>query len=214
MNKELALHQITFGYQGNILCEPISFTVKSSDMIWLKGNNGIGKTTLARCCLGIHPLLSGSLTIDGVAIKDIPLFEVGQKIGYLFQQPALQLFAMTVWDELTLFSHQRSNQKEIHQKALQLCEQFQINHLLDQHPQLLSRGEQQRVALAVCLMQDPPYLILDEPTTALDESLKKDLLTWLGSLRNKGIIIISHDPMIEHLPITQHIHLKKWGEKL
>ncbi len=200
----LSIQDISYGYD-QILVETLSFDLKQGEIIWLQGENGSGKTTLAKCIMGIHPLLKGDILLHNQSIKKFSSARISQSIGYLFQQPSLQLFANTVWEECTYFSSFFEHQDEMIERAKEYLALFELNDVLDQHPQLISRGQQQRLALIISLLLDPPFLIFDEPTTALDDDLKHTFLHLILKLKNKGILIISHDEIIEQLPISQKV---------
>lgn len=200
----LSIQDISYGYD-QILVETLSFDLKQGEIIWLQGENGSGKTTLAKCIMGIHPLLKGDILLHNQSIKRLSSAKISQSIGYLFQQPSLQLFANTVWEECTYFSSFFEHQDEMIERAKDYLTLFELNDVLDQHPQLISRGQQQRLALIISLLLDPPFLIFDEPTTALDDDLKHTFLHLILKLKNKGILIISHDEIIEQLPISQKV---------
>ncbi len=200
----LSIQDISYGYD-QILVETLSFDLKQGEIIWLQGENGSGKTTLAKCIMGIHPLLKGDILLHNQSIKKFSSARISQSIGYLFQQPSLQLFANTVWEECTYFSSFFEHQDEMIERAKEYLALFELNDVLDQHPQLISRGQQQRLALIISLLLDPPFLIFDEPTTALDNDLKHTFLHLISRLKNKGILIISHDEIIEQLPINQKV---------
>lgn len=200
----LSIQNISYGYD-QILVEALSFDLKQGEIIWLQGENGSGKTTLAKCIMGIHPLLKGDILLHNQSIKKFSSARISQSIGYLFQQPSLQLFANTVWEECTYFSSFFEHQDEMIERAKEYLALFELNDVLDQHPQLISRGQQQRLALIISLLLDPPFLIFDEPTTALDDDLKHTFLHLILKLKNKGILIISHDEIIEQLPISQKV---------
>lgn len=200
----LSIQDISYGYD-QILVEALSFDLKQGEIIWLQGENGSGKTTLAKCIMGIHPLLKGDILLHNQSIKKFSSARISQSIGYLFQQPSLQLFANTVWEECTYFSSFFEHQDEMIERAKEYLALFELNDVLDQHPQLISRGQQQRLALIISLLLDPPFLIFDEPTTALDDDLKHTFLHLILKLKNKGILIISHDEIIEQLPISQKV---------
>lgn len=200
----LSIQNISYGYD-QILVEALSFDLKQGEIIWLQGENGSGKTTLAKCIMGIHSLLKGDILLHNQSIKKLSSAKISQSIGYLFQQPSLQLFANTVWEECTYFSSFFEHQDEMIERAKEYLALFELNDVLDQHPQLISRGQQQRLALIISLLLDPPFLIFDEPTTALDDDLKHTFLHLILKLKNKGILIISHDEIIEQLPISQKV---------
>src|SRR5690606_12458880 len=128
--------------------------------------------------------------------REMPLSEIGSKIGYLFQNPEKQFFTNTVYDELSFVLKIKGYDDEyIKDKVEKKLKLFQLKGLEKSSPFLLSQGEKQRLAIAAILINEPQYLILDEPTTGLDNRRKEILLKILTKLKNRGIgmTIISHD---------------------
>ena len=128
--------------------------------------------------------------------KGFELSEVGATIGYLFQEPERQLFAPTVWEEVSFVMEIKGVPKEtIDIEVGRILKQFHLSELGEASPFLLSRGEKQRLALAAIMVNNPSFFILDEPTTGLDMERKDVLSGILNSLleRGTGMIIISHD---------------------
>ena len=162
----------------------------------ITGPNGSGKTTLGKLMTGILIPQKGSVFLDGRDLSMLTPGQTGRKIGYLFQNPDLQIFTLSVKEEL-LFTHRFLGDpgKDIEPEADRMLELFHLSDLKDHVPFNLSRGERQRLALAAVMMNGPGYLILDEPTTGLDNVRKKILLDILRKqLENgTGMSIISHD---------------------
>lgn len=206
MGKKLTLsvQNVSYGYDSTLV-KDFSFDLTQGEIVWIQGANGSGKTTFAKCCMGIHPLIEGDIFINEQSVKRLTPAKIAHKIGYLFQQPSLQLFANTVWEECTFFSSFFEQKDEMIERAKEYIHLFELTDVLSEHPQLISRGQQQRLALIITLLLDPPFLIFDEPTTALDEEMKDTFLQLVSKLNDKGIIIISHDKMIEQLPIHQQV---------
>jgi len=128
--------------------------------------------------------------------RDMSLGEIGKKIGYIFQDPERQLFAPTVFEELS-FVMELTGEKPglIKKRVEEMLLLFELNSLRDSFPFQLSRGEKQRLALAAVLINQPEYIIMDEPTTGLDVKRMKKLLQLLKRLQKDeiGLLVISHD---------------------
>jgi energy-coupling factor transport system ATP-binding protein len=121
---------------------------------------------------------------------------VGRKIGYLFQNPDRQLFALSVREELAFALRlQGIDQAIVDQRVSRVLDRFQLGQMEGRLPQRLSQGEKQRLALAAVMLQQPEYLILDEPTSSLDDTRRRQLSRELKALREAGIgmLIITHD---------------------
>ena len=162
----------------------------------IMGDNGSGKTTLGKLMGGLLKPDYGNILVFGKDSSKMTLGEIGGKVGYLFQNPDKQLFTPSVEEEIAFSLELKGYPKEdIKLAAEEMLEFFELGHLRRQFPFYLSQGEKQRLALAAILANSPKYLILDEPTTALDIFRKKKLSDILIRLVDKGIgiVIISHD---------------------
>jgi energy-coupling factor transport system ATP-binding protein len=161
----------------------------------ITGPNGSGKTTLGKVMTGILRPQKGHVIICGKDSADMKLGEIGQRIGYLFQNPGLQIFAPTVREEISFALELKGYSKEEIDSEVSRFKDFDLSHRSDAFPFKLSRGEKQRLAIAAVLVNRPDFLILDEPTTGLDMERRKVLSDILLGLRQKGIgmAVISHD---------------------
>lgn len=168
----------------------------TKDFTAIIGPNGSGKTTLGKLMAGIFKPQKGKVLIDSEDSNEMTLGTIGKKVGYLFQNPDRQIFAPTVYEELTFPLELKGIGKEImERKAEDALKDFQLDHLAKEFPFNLSQGEKQRLALAAIFINEPRFLILDEPTTGLDIERKKKLSNILKTLKEKGvgIVAISHD---------------------
>lgn len=182
--------------KGSFAVKNICLQFSQDEFTAVTGCNGSGKTTLGKLSAGILKPDSGAVTIDGICSRDMSLGEIGKRIGYLFQNPDRQIFAPSVYEEISFVLELKGySPKEVQEKTYSMLEIFNIAHLEKAVPFKLSRGEKQRLALAAMLVNDPKYLILDEPTTGLDIERKGILSGILDKLNEKGIgmILISHD---------------------
>lgn len=189
--------EVSFGYKkGEEILKAISLTLRQNQFTVIRGDNGSGKTTLGKLLVGILKPDSGSIFIDGRKTSQMSLGEIGKQIGYLFQEPERQIFTSTVGEELSL-SLELNNAKDSSQqdRVTELLELFQLLPLINQFPFFLSRGEKQRLAMASILVNQPKFLVLDEPTTGLDQVRRRVLSELLLAQRAKGVgmAVITHD---------------------
>lgn len=193
----IELRNLSFGYKRNkIIMNNISLKINKHEVTTILGPNGSGKTTLGKLIIGILKPISGQVYITNQDVSEMTLAQVGLKIGYLFQNPEKHFFSNTVEDELGFVPRLKGlNDDFLENRIKELLRLFQLEHLRKSSPLLLSQGEKQRLAIATILINQPEYLILDEPTTGLDVERKKVLIDLLKELRKKGIgmTIISHD---------------------
>ena len=191
----------TYSRKGPAVLQGIDVTLNPDEVTALVGPNGCGKTTLGKLMAGILKPSKGRVLVNGKDTRNTDLSILGRHIGYLFQEPERQLFASSVRDELSfVFDLMGEDQAMYVEKVDQMLSRFHLQHLADDFPFQLSRGEKQRLAIATVMINDPAYYIFDEPTTGLDEIRRRELSDILGGLTGNGIgmMIISHDhPFIE-----------------
>jgi energy-coupling factor transport system ATP-binding protein len=193
---QIQFKNVDFAYSNQWIFKKLNYTIEGDKVIGIFGSNGSGKTTLGKLIMGILPCDGGSITIDGKTINTTPLWEIGERIGYLFQNPSKQLFASTVLDEMMFpFVLKGKSVDGLKKRCLELLGDLNLIEKAEYNQFTLSVGQKQRLAIAALLINNPEYLILDEPTTGLDDKNKKNLLKILSDQKKdgKGMMIISHD---------------------
>jgi cobalt/nickel transport system ATP-binding protein len=173
--------------------EEISFTAERGDRIALIGANGAGKSTLLFTLLGLVPICSGIVKIDGTLLNKKNLPEIRRKLGLVFQNPEDQLFMPTVFEDLAFGPRNYGGEEAaVTAAAESLLAALGISHLRDRMSHRLSGGEQRMAALASVLILEPALLLLDEPSAFLDPRSRRRLA---GVLRNlpQGFILATHD---------------------
>lgn len=174
----------------------VSINIRSKGITALVGDNGSGKTTLGKLLAGILKPDSGQVWIDGLASQNMTLSDVGQRMGYLFQNPRKHIVATSVREQL-LLAHEllEKDPKEGEANAQALLHLFQLEDKAQASPYTLSHGEVKRLALASILFSKPDFLILDEPTAGLDHTRMIQLSNYLMKVHQKGIgmVLISHN---------------------
>lgn len=192
-----------FDPQGPYLFQDVAFTLEKGQCGGLTGPNGSGKTTLGKIIMGILASQEGTLEVDGVSLHPLNLAQRGRLLGYVFQNPSRQIFNTTVEAEVAFGLEQQKLPADVLQKRVHdLLVRFDLLPLSQSFPYTLSQGERQRVALASILALNPPYFILDEPTTGLDPLRKQELMNYLKEVQaqGRGLLLISHDlPFIEDM---------------
>lgn len=172
----------------------VNFTLNQGDCVAILGPSGVGKSILLKTLLGIVPIESGSIQINGANIVNLPIEKRG--LGYLPQQ--LGLFPhLSVYENIIYSARAKKIPlSELSPHLDQLIEITEIGSLLKRFPASLSGGERQRVALVRTLAANPRVVLLDEPFTALNASLRQELWWLLMKLRkDKGlsILLVTHD---------------------
>lgn len=190
------LQNIRFSYDAKTLIHDFSLSVNQGDIVAITGQSGIGKSTLLRLMAGLEKPVSGSFTLDGVCLFDDYTFISADKrqIGLVFQDYTL-FPHLTVKQNIAFgLNHlKRTQRKAIIDKFLKMVELEADAH---KYPYECSGGMQQRVAIARALANQPKLLLLDEPFSNLDPSLKQRLQTeMLSWFRQTGItvILVTHD---------------------
>ena len=178
---------LDYDYPGNIIAlRQVSFTVKPGEVVALVGANGSGKSTLLKLMDGLIFPKAGELLALGrllseEGLKDkVFVREFRRKVGMVFQDPDVQLFSPTVWDEVIFGPLQLGiSKEEVIARGQAVLELMGISHLRERPPYLLSGGEKKKVSLASVLSLQPQVLLMDEPTTGLDPSSQGKLIDFL-----------------------------------
>lgn len=196
---EIRFLDVGFRYPGQEIdaLSGFNLSIKAGDRVGVIGRIGSGKTTLAKLLISLYQPQSGSILIDGTDIRAIDPTDLRRSVGYLPQN--IVLFAGTVRENLMLGA------KDIDDAALLRAASLAgLDDIVNRHPkgfdmpvgergESLSGGQRQSVALARALVTNPPILILDEPTHAMDHSAEERLKARMqGDLQGKTIIIITH----------------------
>ncbi|WP_372644866.1 energy-coupling factor ABC transporter ATP-binding protein [Ancylomarina sp.] len=195
----IELENISFEYPNQTLAlDQISLSVEKGEKLAVVGENGSGKSSLFLCLCGIHHAQTGRYILDGEEqkCKRKDRNKLFRKVGYVFQDPEVQLFASTVEKDISFGAINAGMKGE----ALQACmdevmEMTQTHDLRKKPPHQLSYGQKKRVAIAGVLACKPDVLLLDEPFAWLDNQQKKNTIRVLDRLheQNKTIIISTHD---------------------
>ena len=178
----------------------ISFSVGKGEVVGFLGPNGAGKTTTVRLITGFLSPTGGLIEVNGVDVKDDP-YEVRRMIGYLAEENPLYT-DFDVIDYLEFIAKLQRVPKETIQKRIRKVIQiFGLETVKHLDIGTLSKGFRQRVGLAQAMIQDPPVLILDEPTNGLDPNQTIEFRKFINQLgKEKTVIISTH-----HLPQAQEI---------
>jgi putative spermidine/putrescine transport system ATP-binding protein len=195
----------------NHVLRDISLDVEYGEFVTLLGPSGCGKSTLLRCLAGLETVSGGSIFLDGKDITDVS--PKNRNIGMVFQQYSLfpnLTIAKNVAFGLTM---QRMPKQKINNKVLEILELVGLREKLHQYPYQLSGGQQQRVALARSLVMQPKVLLLDEPLSAIDALLRRNLQTEIRRIQkelNITTVFVTHD-QDEAMIMSDRVHLFNMG---
>ena len=196
---KLELKNISFTYPSREERQDFSLNVEyfsASHCTVVMGENGSGKTTLGKLAAGLLRPDSGCVMYNGQDIAQWKLGEIGKHVGYLFQEPARQIFAPTPLEEIAFPMELRGVEKvQAQEQAWEMLRQFELENIAKHTSYTLSRGEKQRLAIAAAMVMKPSFFVLDEPTTGLDKRRRSILSQTLHNLMENGVAIflISHD---------------------
>lgn len=210
MEDIISLKNIDYSYYGKILAlKNINLSIKKGEMFSIIGLNGCGKSTLLHIINALIFPDSGDVLFDGNPITEKVLrgtsfgTQFRQRMGYIFQNPDIQLFCPTVFDEL-LFGPLQLNLPI--ETAVERAEQtllfLGIGYLKERPVFMLSGGEKKRVAIASVLTMNPDILLVDEPLSSLDPKTQSFFIELLLELNKAGKTIIfttHHLDLIDHL---------------
>jgi len=174
----------------------ISFKVHPGEFIALVGPNGAGKTTLLKHFNGLLKPDSGSVTVCGRDTSKSKTSELARLVGFLFQNPDQQILCQTVHDEIAFgLKYCGIPHAEWEDRIKQSAALVGLGEKLDADPLLLTRSRRQRVALASVLATEPAILVLDEPTSAQDESETIRIMEVAEAYVARGntVFLVSHD---------------------
>lgn len=206
----LHIDNLNIAFTGNEVIHNISYQVNPNEILGIVGESGSGKSVSSLAVLGLLPkkntTISGHIyyqdkNLIGLTNKNFQSIR-GRKIAMIFQEPMSSLnpsMRCGKQVEEILFQHTTLSKKAVKQKVINLFEQVKLpqpERVFASYPHEISGGQKQRVMIAMAIACEPDILIADEPTTALDVTVQKDIIDLLKELQAKtkmSIIFITHD---------------------
>jgi len=186
----ITVENLSKRYATKMAIEGMSFQVEKGEILGFLGPNGAGKTTTMRIITGYMPASEGTVRVDGYDVFDNPL-DVRRRIGYLPENPPLYL-EMTVMGYLRFVAKIKGVPKDkIHQEVARVMERASIADVKERIIAKLSKGYKQRVGIAQALLNDPPVLILDEPTIGLDPKQIHEVRELVKDLAGEHTVVLS-----------------------
>lgn len=194
------VNHLNFSYGSRQVLFDVNFSVKSGEFLSILGPNGVGKSTLFRCVLGLLPGYTGHVLIDGLDSRNLSVQETARHIAYI-PQSSNPTFNYSVFDIVlmgrtsTLAAYRSPSKKDV-ERCHWALDKIGISHLETRCFHRLSGGERQLVLIARALVQDAQILMLDEPTANLDFGNQLGVLRQIQSLAREGYTVIqtTHHP--------------------
>jgi energy-coupling factor transporter ATP-binding protein EcfA2 len=191
--------------QHNHGLAPISLSIEPGERVLIAGPSGCGKSTLARCFTGLIPhlyrgTLEGEVWLDRLSTVDVPLWQLAEQAGLVFQNPAAQMLAHSVEEEVVFGLENLGLPREtIGERLEEALVRFGLEGMRHRSPQTLSGGEQQKLALAAITARQPRVLVLDEPLSMLDGTAAAELVAHLARLAASGTTVVVCEHREEYL---------------
>jgi energy-coupling factor transport system ATP-binding protein len=200
----IELKDVTFTYStaSRPAVSDFNLTVEAGSLVALVGRSGAGKTTVCDLIRGFAPRfhrgeLIGTVTVAGSDIADCDLGLLATQIGFVFQNPFVQISGATdtVFEEVAFgLENLGVPVEQIRRRVRETLEMLSIAHLSDLNPAQLSGGQKQRVAFASTVAMDPPIYVVDEPTSQLDPQGTEQIFAIVQELKAQGktIVLVEH----------------------
>jgi ATP-binding cassette subfamily B protein len=194
---QIDIRSIGFRYGNRSVIKGVDLRIQPGEMIGLVGHSGSGKSTLVNLICRFYDVTDGSIRIDGVDIRSVPVADYRRHIGLVLQEPFL--FFGTIAENIAYGKPDASREEIVaaaraahaHEFILRLPHGY--DSLVGERGQGLSGGERQRISIARALLIDPPILILDEATSSVDTETEKEIQKALDNLvRGRTTIAIAH----------------------
>ncbi|GAU78891.1 ABC transporter ATP-binding protein [Fusibacter sp. 3D3] len=196
----IEVNQLSFSYGSHAVLKNLTFSIGEGKLISVLGPNGVGKSTLFRCLLGLNKAYSGTVQIDKADIKMLTTRKMAETMAYIpqshmatFNYSVVEMVVMGTAHRISKFSTPSSSD---YQKAYDALEQMNMSSYAERYFNKLSGGEQQMVLIARALAQQAKILLMDEPTSNLDFGNQLRVMEKIKMLAEKGYTIIqsSHNP--------------------
>ncbi|MCA0149433.1 ABC transporter ATP-binding protein [Rossellomorea vietnamensis] len=208
----ITLNHIQKSFEGQTVIQDMNLEIEKGELVTFLGPSGCGKSTLLRMVAGLVTPEEGSISIDGRDVTHVSPKDRG--VGMVFQSYAL-FPNMNVYENVAFgLKMKKMGKDDIHEKVMSMIELVGLTGKEKAYPHELSGGQQQRVALARSVVVEPKVLLLDEPLSALDAQIRKNLQQLLRSIQQRlGItmILVTHDQE-EAMVVSDRIVLLNNGQ--
>lgn len=194
---DIEFHNVSFSYEDEPVLKDISFKLRAGETTAFVGPSGAGKTTICSLIPRFYDVDSGSITIDGIDVRDMKLHSLREQIGIVQQD--VFLFSGTIRENVA-YGKRDATEEEIREAIRRAHLEEFVNELpegldtqIGERGLKLSGGQKQRLSIARMFLKNPPILILDEATSALDIETEKHIQASLAELaKNRTTLVIAH----------------------
>lgn len=201
--KVIEIKNIRKDFGNRTVLKDVNFNVHEGEVVSIIGSSGSGKSTLLRCINLLETPTSGQILIHGkdVLSGDVPLVELREKVGMVFQQ--FNLFNnLSVLDNCVIGQMKvlKRTREESEKVAKEFLGKVGMSRFINAKPSQISGGQKQRVAIARALSMEPEVLLFDEPTSALDPEMVGEVLKVMKDLAQSGLtmIVVTHEMDFAH----------------
>lgn len=197
--KSIVFKDVSYSYsQEGFAVKNLNLELEKGSYVALIGHNGSGKSTLAKLMIGLLPLKSGEIIVNGLKLEKENYSKIRNQIGIVFQNPDNQFIGSTVEDDIAFgLENKRVPHEEMRGIIDEYASKVGMIDYLKKEPTNLSGGQKQRVAIAGVLALNPSIIIFDEATSMLDPQGRKEIRAIIREMRAKmpelTIISITHD---------------------
>ena len=195
--KIIEVKDVWFKYSEEVTAlRGVSLEVAQGERIALIGQNGSGKTTLAKHLNGLLKPTKGDVIVKGMNTKETPTHILTSIVGYVFQNPAHQIFTKSVYEEVAYGpKNQGLSKEEVDERVKMALELVGLSGYEDVHPYDLNYGQMKLLTIASIIAMQPDVYVLDEPTSGQDHRGRRKLMKLIDRLNREGktIIVITHD---------------------
>ena len=195
----IEVKNLSFSYGEHEVLHDVSFSVAAGEYLSILGPNGVGKSTLFRCVLGLLRDYTGSVTVEGRDDKSLSIREAARLIAYIpqsshpaFNYSVRDIVLMGTTSGLGTFA---TPKKEDVRRVDEALEKIGIPHLAERCFHRISGGQRQRIGVARAFAADPEIIYFDEPTSALDPELTGEVLAVMRQLAEEGMtmLVVTHE---------------------
>ena len=213
----LEARELAKSYKKREVVKSVSLQVSNGEIVGLLGPNGAGKTTCFYMIVGLIDNDSGTISLNGTSIDQLPMHRRAKLgIGYLPQEASI-FRSLSVADNIMAILQMRADldRQQREQKLELLLEEFQIGHLRETEGIALSGGERRRAEIARALANEPMFILLDEPFAGVDPISVIDIQSIIRQLAERGIgVLITDHNVRETLGICDRAYVMGEGQVL